>query len=316
MPLHLLGPRPVHSHEAYAALDDRRVLPMAALPILLIHLIVVGVVWTGVSWAAVGVCAALFFVRMFAITGFYHRYFSHRTFRTHRVTQFVFAWIGASSAQRGPMWWSGHHRHHHRHSDEDPDMHSPTLRGVLWSHMAWFMTEQGRSTNWAAVPDWAKQPELRWLERWHVVPVLTLGAAVYALGATLQAWAPGLGTSGAQMFVWGFGVSTVALYHATFTINSLAHVYGSRRFATGDDSRNNFWLALLTLGEGWHNNHHYYPGAARQGFYWWEIDPTYYTLRLMEKLGLVWNVRGVPARVYEAAQAQGVADDAPRDRAA
>lgn len=269
------------------------------VPALFIHVLCLGVLWVGWSWIAVVVALALYLVRMFAITGFYHRYFSHRTFQTHRLTRFIFGWIGASSAQRGPLWWAAHHREHHRHSDREGDVHSPGLQGVLWSHFGWYLAEPNVPTNYRAVPDLAKAPELVWLNRWHIVPVLTLAAGTYALGEAL-AWAwPGSGTNGAQMFVWGFAISTVVLHHATFTINSLAHMFGHRRYPTQDDSRNNWLLALYTLGEGWHNNHHYAPGAARQGFRWWELDITYYVLRTMHACGLVWALNPVPKRALE-----------------
>lgn len=280
-------------------MNVRRVLRY--IPFLTIHAIALCAFWVGFSWVGVCVAAALFFGRMFVITAFYHRYFSHRTFRTHRFTQFVFALIGTSCAQRGPVWWAAHHREHHRHSDEPSDIHSPHQHGLLHSHSGWFLTERGLGTDWSVVPDWAKYPELRWLEKYHVVGPIGLALLMFALGATLSLIAPSLNTSGWSMLVWGFGVSTVALYHGTFTINSLAHTLGNRRFQTSDDSRNSLLLSLLTLGEGWHNNHHYYPGTARQGFYWWEIDITYYVLRAMSVFGLVWDLRPVPARVYEAA---------------
>lgn len=274
---------------------------VSCLPYISIHLLCLGVLWVGWSWAAVGVAAAAYLIRMFVITAFYHRYFSHRTFRTHRVTQFLFAFLGTTSAQRGPIWWAAHHREHHRHSDEPPDKHSPVQHGIVWSHMGWFLSDEGMRTNAKAVPDLLKLPELRWIDRYHLVGPLALAGFMFALGWALERWSPGLGTSGWQMFVWGFAVSTTVLYHGTFTINSLAHRFGTRRFETRDDSRNNFWLSLITLGEGWHNNHHYYPGAARQGFYWWEVDPTYYVLLAMERLGVVWDVRRVPSRVLAAA---------------
>jgi stearoyl-CoA desaturase (delta-9 desaturase) len=279
-----------------------RITLMQVAPYVSIHLILIGLLFVGFSWVALGVAGALFFIRMFVITAFYHRYFSHRSFSTHRVTQFVFALIGTSSAQRGPIWWAAHHREHHRHSDDEHDTHSPHRHGLLWSHMGWFLSEDGFKINWKAVPDWAKYPELVWLEKHNLIGPVGLAALIFGLGSLLSWAAPSLGTSGWQMLVWGFGVSTVALYHATFTINSIAHVIGKRRFATKDDSRNNLLLALLTLGEGWHNNHHYFPGSARQGFYWWEIDISYYILRGMQAVGLVWGVRPVPARVYEAAE--------------
>ncbi len=285
----------------WESMDHRRVRLRDALPILAIHALALGVIWTGWSWAAVGVAIALYLLRMFIITAFYHRYFSHRTFRTHRAVQFVAALIGTSCAQRGPLWWAAHHREHHRHSDQEPDLHSPTWRGLLWSHTAWFLTQKGRSTNWKAIPDWAKYPELVWLERFHLLGPVGLVGLLALLGWGCAHWLPSLSTGPVQMIVWGFGVSTTALYHVTFTVNSLAHRVGSRRFATSDDSRNNWFLAILTLGEGWHNNHHFHPGTVRQGFYWWEYDPAYWALRAMSWLGLVWDLRPVPAFVYEAA---------------
>ena len=284
------------------SLDHRTIRFIDVLPIVSIHALCLGVVWTGWSWPAVGAAAGLYLLRMFVITAFYHRYFAHRTFKTHRVVQFIAACIGASSAQRGPLWWAAHHREHHRHSDEEPDPHSPGWRGVLWSHVGWFLTEKGRTTNWRAIPDWTRFRELMWVERNHMFGPLALCALLAGAGWMLAARKPELGTGPAQMVVWGFGVSTTALYHATFTINSLAHTFGSRRFMTGDDSRNNWLLALLTLGEGWHNNHHFHPGSVRQGFFWWEFDPSYWLLRLMCWTGLVWDLRPVPGWVYERAE--------------
>lgn len=289
---------------AAAGGDDAedRVDWLRAMPFVALHLACIAVVWVGVSPVAVVVAAALYAVRMFAITGFYHRYFSHRTFRTSRAVQFIAAVVGASCVQRGPLWWAAHHRHHHRHADTPADPHSPTVRGFVWSHVAWFLTPRAFRTDWARIPDLAKYPELRWLDRFDTLVPVLLAAATYALGAGLQAAWPRLGTSGPQMLVWGFFVSTVVLFHATVTINSLAHRFGTRRFATRDDSRNNLWLALLTFGEGWHNNHHFFPGSARQGFRWWEVDLTYYGLRLMAVLGLVRDLKPVPAWVLARAE--------------
>ena len=289
------------AHE-WNSLDERRIRWIDALPILTIHALCLGVIWTGWSWTAVGAAVVLYLVRMFVITAFYHRYFSHRTFQTHRWVRLLAACIGVSAAQRGPLWWAAHHREHHRHSDEEPDLHSPWWKGVLWSHTGWFLTQRGRATNWKAIPDWSRSRELLWVERNHILGPVVLVAALAAVGWALAVFAPGLGTGPAQLVVWGFGVSTTALYHATFTINSLAHTVGSRRFQTGDDSRNNWFLALLTLGEGWHNNHHFHPGTVRQGFYWWEYDPAYWALRVMSWAGLVWDLRPVPAWVYERAE--------------
>jgi stearoyl-CoA desaturase (delta-9 desaturase) len=197
--------------------------------------------------------------------------------------------------QRGPLWWASHHRNHHRHADTALDPHSPRLVGFLRSHMGWFLTPRAFRTDWSRIPDLRKYPELRWLDRYDVAVPLLLGFSLYGLGALLEAFAPSLQTSGAQMLAWGFAISTVVLFHATVTINSLAHRFGKRRFDTDDDSRNNGWLALITFGEGWHNNHHFYPGSARQGFRWWEIDITWYGLRAMAALGLIWDLKSAPA---------------------
>jgi stearoyl-CoA desaturase (Delta-9 desaturase) len=282
-------PEPVRE----GGIDWIRALPFAAM-----HLACLSVPWVGVSWTAVIVALALYSIRMFAITGFYHRYFSHRTFRTSRVVQFAFALIGASSVQRGALWWAAHHRNHHRNADTVADPHSPGLRGFWWSHMGWFLTREGFGTDWSRIPDLARYPELRWLDRYDIAVPVALATALFALGEVLERVAPTLGTSGPQLLVWGFFISTVVLFHATVTINSLAHRFGKRRFATRDDSRNNLVLALLTFGEGWHNNHHFFPGSARQGFYWWEVDLTWYGLRVMAALGLVSGLKPVPAWVF------------------
>ncbi|MBS0367138.1 MAG: acyl-CoA desaturase [Proteobacteria bacterium] len=277
--------------------SDTRIDWLRAAPFIALHLACLAVLWVGASRVALAVAAILYAVRMFAITAFYHRYFAHRTFRTSRALQFVFACLGASCVQRGPLWWAAHHRRHHSYADTERDPHSPRLQGFLWSHMGWFLTPQGFRTDWKRISDFARYPELRWLDRYDVVVPVALGAILYLLG-TLLAWrAPRLGTSGGQLLTWGLCVSTVVLFHATVTINSLCHRFGTRRFQTHDDSRNNPWLALLTFGEGWHNNHHYFPGSARQGFRWWEVDLTYYGLQLLETLGLVQGLKPVPARV-------------------
>ena len=270
-------------------------------PYAMMHAGCLLVILTGWSWTAVGIAIGLYVIRMFAVTGFYHRYFSHRAFKTYRWAQFVFAILGCTAVQRGPLWWAAHHREHHRHSDEEGDLHSPKLHGILWAHMMWFLQPECIATNTKAVPDLMKFPELRWIDRYDgLVPVL-MALGMYGLGWLLERFAPGLHTNGWQMVTWGFFVSTVACYHATYTINSLSHVWGRRRFNTTDDSRNNALLAIFTFGEGWHNNHHHFPGAARQGFYWWEYDLTYYTLWTMSKLGLVWDLNPVPERVYHQA---------------
>ncbi len=261
--------------------------------------------YVGVSRTAVAVCAALYFIRMFAITGGYHRYFSHRSYSTSRWFQFVLAVLGATSAQKGPIWWASHHRHHHRHSDTEEDIHPPRLQGLWYAHVGWVLSAQYIDTRYELVKDLMKFPELRFLDRNHLIPPIGLMVGLGALGYLLQLHYPSLGTSPGQLLVWGFCISTTLVYHGTFLINSLAHVVGTQRFETGDDSRNSFWLALVTLGEGWHNNHHRYPGSERQGFYWWEIDISHYLLKGLAALGLVWDLREPPQRIYREAATRG-----------
>lgn len=278
---------------------DKSIDWLRTLPFIAMHLACLGVFWVGWSPVAVGTAVALYLLRMFAITGFYHRYFSHRSFKTSRPLQLLFALIGASSVQRGPIWWAAHHRHHHATAEREDDPHSPVHQGFWWSHTGWFLSNENFSVQKERVRDWQRYPELRFLDRFDIAVPVLLAVALLLAGIAMEAYAPQLDTNGGQMLVWGFFVSTVALYHGTFTINSLAHRWGRRRYATEDNSRNNFWLALLTLGEGWHNNHHHYPVSAKQGFFWWEIDITYYLLRVMSSLGLVWDLKPVPVHQRE-----------------
>ena len=272
-----------------------------------IHAACLGVIWVGISPIAVAVCAALYLLRMFAITGGYHRYFSHRTYKTSRLFQFILAFIGASSAQKGPLWWAGHHRHHHRHSDTDEDIHPPS-KGLWWAHVGWVVSPAYLETRMHEVKDLARYPELRFIDEWHLIAPVALGVSMFALGLGLEA--AGFDTNGWQMLIWGFFISTTLVYHGTFVINSLTHKWGRRRFATTDNSRNSFILSLITLGEGWHNNHHRYPGSERQGFYWWEIDLTHYALTVLSWFGIVWDLRKPPAHIYEEARTLWSADRA------
>ena len=262
--------------------------------------------YVGFSWAALGVCVALYVVRMFGITGVYHRYFSHRTYQTSRVFQFMLACLGCSAAQKGPIWWASHHRHHHRHSDTPEDAHSPIVKGIYYAHLGWVLSDEFVHTKYELVKDLMRFPELRWIERYHLLPVVTLAAGTFFLGQFLGSAYPSLGTSGSQMLVWGFFISTTFLYHGTFSINSFAHIVGNQRFKTGEHSKNSALLAIITLGEGWHNNHHRYPGSERQGMYWWEFDVSHYILKTLSVFGLVWDIRLHPERVYEEASSGGV----------
>ena len=250
-------------------------------------------------------CIGMYYLRMFGVAGSYHRYFSHRTYQTSRAFQFVLAFLGGTAMQKGPLWWAANHRHHHRYSDMPEDVHSPTQRGFWWSHVGWILCKRFDKTDYEAVPDLAKYPELVFLNEHHLIPPFAFGGLLFLIGLLL-----GGPQAGLHAVVWGFVVSTVVLWHGTFTINSLAHVFGRRRFPTTDTSRNSLSLALLTLGEGWHNNHHYYPGSMRQGFYWWQVDVAGYVVRALAKVGLVWDVRTAPPRVLELGRQKGAATEA------
>ncbi|WP_412754738.1 acyl-CoA desaturase [Legionella donaldsonii] len=267
------------------------------IPFVVLHLGCLAVFWVGASLSAIIAAILLYFIRMFAITGFYHRYFSHRSFKTNRFWQFIFALLAASAAQRGPLWWASHHRHHHRYSDAVQDRHSPRHHGFIWSHMGWFFASENFVTDYKLVADLVKYPELRWLNRFDLVVPLLLAVSLFLAGYFLQQYFPELHTNGWQFLVWGFFISTVLVFHATCSINSLAHQWGKRPFNTADESRNNFWLALITLGEGWHNNHHFYPGSARQGFYWWQIDITFYLLCLLSYTHVIHGLRPNPSKL-------------------
>lgn len=252
----------------------------------IIHISCFLVFWVGFSWTGVALCVALFLLRKFAITGGFHRYFSHRSYRTSRAFQFTLAFLGGMSAQKGALWWAAHHRHHHKHSDTDEDIHSALLRGFYWSHVGWILSEEYNKYDEDSIKDLKRYPELIWLDRYHFVPPLVL----LAFCAYFFGWVG---------VVWGFLISTVILYHTTFAINSLCHMFGRQRYETGEASKNSWWLAILTLGEGWHNNHHHYPHSTRQGFFWWEIDITYYILKVLSWFGIVWDLKAPPARLLQ-----------------
>jgi len=262
---------------AYERAPDERVSWLKSIPFILMHLMPFGLLWTGIRLRDLVLCFALYAVRMFCITAGYHRYFAHRTFKTSRWFQLLLAVGGASAAQKGALWWASHHRHHHKYSDEPLDVHSPK-RGFFWSHMGWIMCAKYEPTLTDKIKDFAKYPELVWLDRHFLVAPTLLGIAIYFLG-------------GPSALFGGFFLSTVMLYHGTFVINSLTHVWGKRRYATTDTSKNSFWLALITFGEGWHNNHHYYQSSANQGFFWWEIDISFYVLKVLSWFGIVWDLR-------------------------
>ena len=278
------------SPSAFSNGDD--VVYPSAIPFVLVHLACIGAIWSGITSEALTICIALYWLRIFAIGAGYHRYFSHRAYSTSRVFQFVLAVAAQTTAQKSVLWWAAMHRHHHLHSDTEDDGHSPRHKGFLYSHIGWIFARKNDTADLGKVADLARFPELRFLHRFELLPALALAALCFLAA----------GWSG---LVVGFLWSTVLVYHATFCINSLAHVSGSARYVTGDDARNNWQHALFTLGEAMHNNHHAFQSSARQGFRWWEIDPTYYLLRVLSWVGLVWDLKSPPERVLRNEQRLG-----------
>jgi stearoyl-CoA desaturase (Delta-9 desaturase) len=272
--------------KTYTRAADEQVSWLKSLPFIGVHVAaVVGVIYTGFGWHEAAWCFGLYFTRMFFIIGGYHRYFAHRSYKMGRVMQFLVALGGTTAAQKGPLWWAGHHRHHHKYSDGEEDIHSPK-RGFWWSHVGWIVCSKYDETPTHLIKGFAVYPELRFLDRhWLLPPV---GLAVLCL------WLGGWGA-----VFGGFFVSTVLVFHGVFAVNSLTHCWGSRRYVTNDTSRNSMLISLLTLGEGWHNNHHYYQRSSTSGFRWWEIDMTYYILKILSWVGLVWGLHKPPKKVLE-----------------
>ncbi len=258
----------------------------SSIPFALVHVAALAAFFLPLRWEMVALAVGSYYLRMFGVTAGYHRYFAHRSYKTSRAFQLLLAFLAQTSAQKGVLWWAGHHRAHHAYSDTENDVHSPVRRGFWWAHVGWILHGKYDETDLARIKDFARFPELRLLNRFKLMPAVVYAAAIFGI------W-------GLEGLIWGFFVSTVALYHGTFFINSLAHVFGRRRFPTTDTSRNGLLLALLANGEGWHNNHHYFQTSARQGFYWWEIDLTYYALRALAAVRLVRELREPPATVLE-----------------
>jgi stearoyl-CoA desaturase (Delta-9 desaturase) len=272
--------------------DHDDIIYPSAIPFVLVHLGCLAAIWTGVTWQALAICVTLYWLRIFAIGAGYHRYFSHRAYSTSRAFQFILALLAQTTAQKSVIWWASKHRHHHLHSDTAEDVHSPRHKGFIYSHLGWIFARKHDLPDFAKVADLTRYPELMVLHKFEILPAIVLAGLCYLLA----------GWSG---LVVGYLWSTVLVYHATFCINSLAHVSGSKRYVTGDDSRNNWLLAVFTMGEGWHNNHHAYQSSVRQGFRWWEIDPTYYLLRALSWLGLVWDLKTPPEQVVRNEQRLG-----------
>ena len=265
----------------------------------IVHLIPLAAIFTGVTLFDWIVCVFLYVFRMFWVTGGYHRYFAHKSYKTSRFFQFIIAFMAQTSAQKGALWWAAHHRHHHRHSDTPADPHSMKIYGFWYSHVGWIVGPDFKETDFKTIGDYAKYPELVWLNKHYLVPPVSLAILITALGGIVNGGSitTMFTTAGLSTLFIGFFLSTVILYHGTFSINPIMHYFGKPRYKTGDESKNSLWLALITLGEGWHNNHHYYEVASRQGFFWWEVDITWYFLKVLSWLGLIWEMKGVPNHI-------------------
>jgi len=263
-----------------------KVLVVAAF-MAFFHIACFAFIYTGVSFVAVMTAFAMYVIRGIGVTGGYHRLLAHRAFKTSRFVQFLFALAGSLAVQGGPIWWVSHHRSHHRDTDTDEDIHSPVTRGMWKAHMGWMMTDEAFNENGANSRDLHKFAELKFLQRYYVWLVVLEMIGLFGFGS-IWAWVfPESGTSGLQMLVWGFFISTVFTWHVTFMVNSVCHRYGSQPYDTKDASTNNFFVGVLGFGEGWHNNHHYYPNSARHGLRWWQLDTTWWLIRLLQVLGIV-----------------------------
>ncbi len=234
------------------------------------------------SWRSLAVAVALYWISVgFGISLGYHRLHTHRSFRVPQALEYLFALFGTLTLQGGPLFWVATHRIHHSRSDQPGDPHSPR-DGAWWSHMGWILFGESKHADTRAMaryaPDLAKHRFYVWLNNYHWLPVVVLGVALFAIG-------------GLPMMLWGTCLRIVVGLHATWLVNSASHLWGSRRFATNDDSRNNWWVALMTFGEGWHNNHHAHPTSARHGLAWYEFDISWITLHVMKFLRLAKNIR-------------------------
>ncbi len=271
--------------------------PKSAIEFIVLHLLPIGLFWTGATAFDWTLCISLYFIRMFFITGVYHRYFAHKTYKTSRIFQFLLAWGAQTSMQKGALWWAAHHRVHHRTSDTPEDPHSMKLYGFWYSHLGWILSSEYKKTHYNLIQDFAKFKELRWLNNYHLVPPITLAIGLYIWGCFQNSPTGFDYNAGWSTLLCSFFLSTNILYHGTFSINSIMHKFGKARYESGDESKNHLLLALITLGEGWHNNHHYYQATVRQGFFWWEIDITFYVIKIFSWLGLVWDLKGVPDEI-------------------
>ena len=274
------------------------------MPFILMHVACIAVFFVRPHPVDIVLAVTFFCLRMFSLTAGYHRYFSHRSYKTSRVFQFLIGWMGCCAVQKGPLWWCAHHRGHHKNSDNELDVHSPITKSIWEAHVGWILEKDNDATRWENIPDWQRYPELVWLNNWHIIPAVLFGGFCFAVSY----FCGGTGWSGV---VYAFVLATVLLYHSTFLVNSLAHLAGSRRYETDDRSRNNWLVAILTMGEGWHNNHHHYQAACRQGFFWWEVDVTYYVLTMLSWVGIVWDLKQPPKSMLQKVKGSNIDSSNP-----
>ena len=272
--------------------DDEKIVWQDTPLFIFMHTVALYTLLFHFEWKWVGLAVASYYLRMFALSAGFHRYFSHRSFKTSRPFAFLLAFLGESTLQKGVLWWASHHRHHHRYSDQPEDCHSPLYKGFFWAHLGWILCEKYKPINKRYIRDFMAHPELVWLNDNTWLPLTVyISTLIYFFGL--------------EGFLWGFVVSTVFLWHGTFSVNSLVHVWGTQPYQAGDNSRNNWVAAIFAMGDGWHNNHHYYPISVRHGFQKWEIDFSYYILCLLERLGIVWDLkRPAPSRIAQGLMAR------------
>jgi len=255
----------------------------------LLHLGCLGVFFVPFDSHAVAIFCGAYLIRGFGVSVIYHRYFAHRTFRTSRVMQFLFGLYGTTTVLGGPLWWAQTHREHHRHADTPDDIHSPRYQGFVYSHCGWFLTHAHRDVDLSKVSDLARFPEMMFLERWGgAFKLLYIGCAYWLFGVV------GL--------VWGFFVPTVVVIQMVHWIQSVSHSLGGyRRYPTPDESRNHWLFGVVSMGEGFHHNHHAFPASARLGLLWWEIDVGYYLLVGLAWLRLIRDLRVPVTATYRGA---------------
>jgi stearoyl-CoA desaturase (delta-9 desaturase) len=253
---------------------------------VIFHIFAIAAFWS-FSWTNLAVALALHWIAVgFGISLGYHRLHTHRGFKTSKAFEYFLAICGTLTLEGGPMFWVATHRQHHQLSDQEGDPHSPR-DGGFWAHMGWILFGDTHHNNTELMgkyaPDLGREPFYRWLNTYHYLPLTTLGLILLAVG-------------GWSMVLWGIFLRVIVGLHATWLVNSATHMWGSRRFETRDDSRNSWWVALLTFGEGWHNNHHAHPVSARHGLAWYEFDISWITLRILNAFGIVRDLKVAKVR--------------------